>query len=241
MINKKLAFSFAALTTLLSGCMAQIGKNDFACPDGTTVQDGVCAGPRTIHQLTNNRDSLTDLSDEEIRKLRPEGSQEEDLEELEEGDRSERIDSIASHREYDQREPTVYKGRDNRQQSPSNYQRAKTVDTQVTGEYARDKHQGWPNYEEPLAPEPLAVVNPPKIMRILVKAWSDNAGNLNMPGYVYVEVEPRTFGVGSAANTRPTRVIPFEMRERTQEEERRQKQRAEGVNPLETVNPYQQQ
>jgi len=240
MINKKLAFSVAALATLLSGCMAQIGKNDFACPDGTTVQDGVCAGPRTIHQLTNNRDSLTDLSDEEIRKLRPGGSQEDDLEELEEESHAEEVDAIASHREYDQREPTVYKGRDIKQQSPSNYQRAEVVNDRADGSHVRDRHQGWPNYEEPLAPEPLAVVNPPKIMRILVKAWSDNAGNLNMPGYVYVEVEPRTFGVGSAANTRPTRVVPFDLRERTQEEERRQKQRSKGVSPLETVNPYQQ-
>lgn len=240
MMNKKLAFSFAALTTLLSGCMAQIGKNDFACPDGTTVQDGVCAGPRTIHQLTNNRDSLTDLSDEEIQKLRPTGSQDEDFEELEENARAKRVDSLASHQAYDQREPTVYKGRDIKQQSPSNYQHAETIDGAVESAHARDRHQGWPNYEEPLAPEPLAVVNPPKIMRILVKAWSDNAGNLNMPGYVYVEVEPRTFGVGSAANTRPTRVIPFDLRERTQQEERRQKQRSKGVNPLETVNPYQQ-
>lgn len=240
MMNKKLAFSFAALATLLSGCMAQIGKNDFACPDGKTNQDGVCAGPRQIYQLTNNRDSLNDLSDEEIRKLRPDGNHESDLEAEEGMGRSEKLDSIASHRAYDQREPTVYEGRDNKQQSPANYQRAEAIDAGVENVRARDEYQGWPNYEEPLAPEPLAVVNPPKIMRILVKAWSDNAGNLNMPGYVYVEVEPRTFGVGSAANTRPTRVIPFDLRQRTQEEERRQKQRSKGVNPLETVNPYQQ-
>lgn len=240
MMNKKLAFSFAAVAVLLSGCMAQIGKNDSACPNGVTNQDGVCAGPREIYRLTNDRDNLSDLSDEEVRKLRPAGNHESDLEELEESEKSKKVDSIATHRAYERREPTVYKGRDLDQQSPSQYQHAETITEDSTGEHVRDKYQGWPNYEEPLAPEPLAVVNPPKIMRVLVKAWSDNAGNLNMPGYVYVEVEPRTFGVGSAANTRPTRVVPFDLRQRTQEEERRQKKRSKGVNPLETVNPYQQ-
>ncbi|QIR16450.1 TraV family lipoprotein [Shewanella aestuarii] len=83
-----------------------------------------------------------------------------------------------------------------------------------------------------LAPEPLAVLQQPKTMRILVASWTDEAGDLNMPGFVYVEVEPKKWIVGDQANKRPGRIVPLQIQQKTQEEERRQSKSKSGYSSL---------
>lgn len=238
---KKL-ITITSMAIALTGCMAPIGKNDFACPDGISNQEGVCAGPRTIYELTNDRENLDGIGNEpEYQHLRPSGQRV--VNPRARGEHA-RADGVKPEKKQAQQgyggkaADTVYVPRDNRQQSPENFQRAEAVQNQNDSDVYRDAHQGWPNYEEPIAPEPLAVIQPPDVMRVLITAWEDTAGNLNMPGFVYVEVSPRRFTFGSSANTRPTRVVPFQMRRESQEEERKRRERSRGVSPIETVNPY---
>lgn len=243
-LNKTLTMAPLALI-MLSGCAANIGKSEFACPNGTTSSEGVCAGPRLVYELTNDRVDLADLSDDpEFAHLRPTGQNT-----SQNPRRNNNEHSVNTTDTYTQQsglhkkgyksndEVTVYHPRDNAQQSPDNFQRVEPIPQQRFEREPNDAFQGWPSQDEALAPEPLAVMEAPEIMRVLVAAWPDNAGNLNMPGYVYVEVTERRFNVGSAANTRPSRVVPFEMRQQSQEEIRKQQQRSQGVNPLGVENP----
>lgn len=63
------------------------------------------------------------------------------------------------------------------------------------------------------APEPMAVRADARILRVLFAAYEDEAQSLNMPGYAYVEVEPKRWLVGAAANKQPAKIIPLQMRQ----------------------------
>lgn len=244
-LNKTLTITPFALM-ILSGCATNIGKSEFACPDGTTSSEGVCAGPRLVYELTNDRVDLSELShDPEYAHLRPTGEKanrnpRRDNSNAENNAQTEQAtqSKLRKKNTNNNADVTVYQPRDNAQQSPGNFQGVEVIPQQRFERQYNDAFQGWPSHDEALAPEPLAVMEAPEIMRVLVAAWPDNAGNLNMPGYVYVEVTERRFNVGSAANTRPSRVVPFEMRQQSQEELRRQQQRSQGVNPLGVENPF---
>ncbi|MFV7762325.1 TraV family lipoprotein [Shewanella algae] len=83
-----------------------------------------------------------------------------------------------------------------------------------------------------LAPEPLAVLQQPKTMRILISSWTDKDGDLHMPGFVYVEVEPKKWVVGEQANDRPGRIVPLQIQQTSQEELRRQEKAKSGYSSL---------
>lgn len=70
------------------------------------------------------------------------------------------------------------------------------------------------------APEPIAVRQEPKILRVLMNAWEDDNKNLHMPGYSYIEIEPRRWVVGRGAIDKPSRITPLSIRKKSQEEER---------------------
>ncbi|PTC00744.1 conjugal transfer protein TraV, partial [Thalassospira xiamenensis] len=89
----------------------------------------------------------------------------------------------------------------------------------------------------PMAPEPMAVLEPAQVMRVLVTAYTDDNGYANMPGYVYVEVTPRQWSFGKAANMRPTRVVPLQIRQQTQKQLQQQRQKSKGVDAMEVINP----
>lgn len=201
----------------LAGCMSPIGKEESTCPN--SKKGGVCAGPREIYEMTNNRENLTDVVvDHKF------------------NESAKKHSSVkTSARGAGEKSTLVYKEREPGQQSPEAYQRAEVIKPEVQTLPARDGFDSYPSNGEPLAPEPLAVINPPKVMRVLIASYKDAAGNLNMPGYVYVQVEPERWSFGEAANTRPSRVVPLEVRKQTQEEERKQAERAKGVSPLEYV------
>lgn len=199
----------------LAGCMTPIGKQESTCPN--TKKGGVCAGPREIYEMTNNRENLTDV--------------------VQEHRFNESVEKKAAERKQQknigQNKVVVYKEREPAQQTPDAYQPAEALKQTIHTAPARDGFDRYPGNGEPLAPEPLAVINPPKVMRVLIASYKDTAGNLNMPGYVYVQVEPERWSFGEAANARPSRVVPLEVRNKTQEEERKQAERAKGVSPLE--------
>lgn len=213
-MNKLLLIVFA--TTVLSGCMSPIGKEEFTCPN--SKKGGVCAGPRQIYELTNDRENLNNLAAEQQAA-------------------SEVVTSVPTDQGRKSVENdgnvVVYKARDNAQHTPGSYQPTERITPSATNAPARDGFDSYPANGEPIAPEPLAVLNPAKVMRALIASYKDKSGNLNMPGYVYVQVEPEVWSFGEAANLRPTRVVPLEVRSRTQQEERNQQERGKGVSPLE--------
>ena len=56
-------------------------------------------------------------------------------------------------------------------------------------------------------------------MRIWVAPWEDTARNLNVPGYVYTEIEPRRWTVGERAPTANPALRPLQMGAPASEEE----------------------
>lgn len=236
----KTIIKFSALTTILlslQACMTPIGKEDFTCPN--QKKGGVCAGPREIHDLTNTRTNLEDLKNEGIYDGYVVGTDEDGKTIATKRDKTPSAKSpnmIVRGMSDPDPAPVAYEPRDHTQHSVENYQPAKAI-PQVRGAQAKDdEFSSWPNATEPLAPEPLAVLEAPKIMRVLVASYKDARGNLNMPGYVYVQVEAETWSIGEAANLRPQRVIPKMIKEKTEVEKQNQELRKKGVSPIETTS-----
>jgi conjugal transfer pilus assembly protein TraV len=215
-LMKKVLLVIAA-STVLTACMTPIGKEEFTCPN--TKKGGVCAGPREIYELTNNRENLNDLA----------------LEQSSDAKDRVKTSTVKAQGSKGDEKVVVYAARDHVQQSSAGYQPATVVPNDEAQYASRDSFDAFPGNGEPLAPEPLAIINPAKVMRILVASYTDEKGRLNMPGYVYVQVKEQTFSVGEAANMRPTRVVPLEVRNKTQEELKKQEQRSKGVSPLEVM------
>lgn len=71
------------------------------------------------------------------------------------------------------------------------------------------------------APEPTAVRQRAKILRVLVNSWEDDKGRLHMPGYTYVEVEKRHWVVGRGAIKHPAHITPLSIRKASLTDERR--------------------
>ncbi|MBT42540.1 MAG: type IV conjugative transfer system protein TraV [Idiomarina sp.] len=219
-----IAGAFSVMTTL-TGCVSAIGQEDFTCPN--LKKGGVCGGPRDVYELTNNRVSLENLTDEELAAHRENSSRQ-----------ASGPQGSVQYVEDDGSDNVVtYKPRDNTQQSPNNYQRPETMPQTRFNSGESDQFSKWPNAEEPLAPEPLAVLEPAKVMRVLIAAYTDATGYLHMPGYTFVEVTPRRWSYGEAANTRPSRVVPLQIDRKVRQQQQRNQQRSQGVDPLEVVNP----
>lgn len=228
---------FATLILSLQACMTPIGKEEFSCPN--QKKGGVCAGPRTIHDLTNSRTNLENLKDEGSYDGYIIGTDEDGKTIATKRDKtpsSKSPNMIVRDMSDPDPSPVAYEPREHTQHSNDNYQPAKPI-PQVRGAQDKDdSFSSWPNATEPLAPEPLAVLEAPKIMRVLVASYKDARGNLNMPGYVYVQVEAETWSIGEAANLRPQRVVPKMIKEKTEVEKQNQQLRKTGVSPIETTS-----
>lgn len=73
-------------------------------------------------------------------------------------------------------------------------------------------------YKQPVvAPEPLAVLQQGKVMRITFAPYTDDNNALNLPGYVYVNVRPQTWIAGNNATTNPARIVPLEVQDSARE------------------------
>lgn len=228
------------LSVVLAGCMTPIGKPEFTCPNAK--KGGVCGGPRTIHELTNSRTNLEDLdeadfdgylvtTDEEgnaiaVKSKKAKGEDKENADDT----TADVLDAVIITKPDGTQ---VYVPREHSQHGHSNYQPVQMMPPMRADAHQSDAFRAWPNGTEPLAPEPLAVLQAPKVMRILVSSYKDARGNLNMPGYVYVQVEPETWAFGEAANMRPQRVVPSHINQQTQQNNAARQQREQGISPLE--------
>lgn len=224
---------------ILAGCMTPIGKPEFSCPN--KKKGGACAGPRDIYELTNTRDNLQNIGSEPgfEKYAVPKNPDEEGSEEAKNGvmfDGSSKGKEVQPTKNTAKpQEGATFVPRDHTQQSAGNYQHPKVV-PQIRTEGARTSdYDTWPTTTEPLAPEPLAVLNPAKVMRVLIASYKDNNGNLNMPGFVFVQVEPETWSVGEAANLRPQRVVPLQVIDKAKKETAAQQNRSRGVSAIEVL------
>ena len=74
---------------------------------------------------------------------------------------------------------------------------------------------------------------PAKVMRIYIAPFEDNSGSLNMPGYVYVEVQKRRWSVGAHAQKQPANITPLQIRTRSLEEAKKNKKpKTDGLDVL---------
>ncbi len=223
--TKKVALSALLVTaSLMSGC-ANLGKPEFTC--NGIKKDGVCAGPHDIYALTNNRENLETLTLEEL-----------DKQVNKEKYIAHNHGSNVTYKDKDENEDVVtYKPRTLEQQNPYQYQKAEVVPQKRFSVPYDNEFGAWPNNGEPMAPEAMAVMSEPMPMRVLVTAYKDESGALNMPGYVFVNVQPQEFKFGRDANLRPSRVIPLKMKQESAERLNRLQQRSSGVDPLGIENP----
>lgn len=242
-MNTKIVIITAITAALLQSCsiMSPIGKEEFACPN--EKKGGVCAGPRTIYELTNSRENLENLSeDEDFEGYVIEQNEDGESVAVKRGKDKKKNKQKRGHNgdhhglagsQQDDTSPTRYHAREHTQQSSDNYQAPKALE-QVRSEYkGNDGFQQWPTTTEPLAPEPLSVLEPPKVMRILLNTFKDDSQNLHIPGYIYAQVEQERWSVGEAAPLRPQRVIPTQIREKAAQEQQNRRNRQQGVSPIE--------
>lgn len=237
-LNKKLIL-MALQCALLAGCMAPIGKPEFSCPN--KKKGGACAGPRDIYELTNTRDNLEDIDKEPgLEKYAVPKTEEEKNAENSKGVMFDETGKETENEHHSKKsgrksDESVFVPRDHTQQSTENYQHPQALPQIRTDQSKSDDFDRWPTTTEPLAPEPLAVLNPPKVMRVLIASYKDSNGYLNMPGFVFVQVEPETWSVGEAANLRPQRVIPMKVIDQAKQETNAQQNRARGVSSIEVL------
>jgi conjugal transfer pilus assembly protein TraV len=244
MKNLRILLPALIATGLLGGCsvMTPIGKPDFTCPN--EKKGGVCAGPRTIYELTNSRTNLENIGDSEDF----DGyviTTDEDGKSI--ATRRTKDDKEDDHANHDHETVTgsgaravlindtrsQYVPRDHAQQTDGQFQASKVIPQQRSALNQSDAFHQWPANQEPLAPEPLSVLEPPKVMRILISSYKDSAGNLHLPGYLYVQVEAETWAFGEAINLRPQRVIPTDILEQSQQGQADSEYRRRGVSPIE--------
>jgi len=239
-----------ALSILTTGCAMQVGESEFACPND--AKGAACSSARQIHDLTNNRTSLEGLN---VSMGKIEAPQNEvstqDKGEVDSDFDPNSINPIKAEKKpvYAQVEtaPAARMVSDsNNVYEPIPHIRhdelpaAELVQEPVNRTFGavegmQDEHGRLMVHRESpmaLAPEPLAVLQQPKTMRILISSWTDSDGDLHMPGFVYVEVAPKKWLVGEQANDRPGRIVPLQVQQVTQEEERRQARSKQGYNSL---------
>lgn len=77
------------------------------------------------------------------------------------------------------------------------------------------------NRDTMAAPEPIAVRQRAKVLRVLMNSWEDDFGRLHMPGYTYVEIEKRKWVVGRGATSNPARITPLSIRKQSLTDERK--------------------
>lgn len=219
--NMKIKSTIVILGGLVMGGCANLGQEEFTC--NSMKKDGVCAGPHDIYEMTNHRENLENLTLEELERQVTKGDHESHT----------HVAAGAMVADSEKHENvTVYEKRSLEQHTPYNYQKAEVVPQNRFPTPPGTDFGAWPNNGEPMAPEALALMTEPEPMRILINAYKDESGALNMPGYVYVDTKPSTFRVGRDATLRPSRIIPLQMKRESQQNLQRVKQRSQGVDGL---------
>lgn len=179
----------------LSGCsMFQVGEDPTVC---AAAENGglPCTSARDIWEMTDNVTSLDSFNQELSEKRAYKEEHGHDKEDDDDDDNK-----------YDDDD-------DNKYESKGLVNYPSPEERRVSIVYRNDENLP--------APEPIAVRNAPKILRILLNSWEDDSGRLHMPGYTYVEIEPRKWVVGNGASIQPARITPLSIRKTSLEDERK--------------------
>jgi len=226
-------------TSLVTGCsvMTPIGEEEFTCPN--EKKGGVCAGPRSIYELTNSRPNLEGLDGSEdfdgyVITLDEDGKtiatkrERKDITAASDTSEDNSVRAVLINTNRHQ-----YAPRTHAQHTDGNSQLPSVIPQRRNQTVSQDAFHQWPADQEPLAPEPLSVLEPPKVMRILINSYKDNDGNLHLPGYLYVQVEAEIWAFGEASALRPQRVIPTDILEQSQQAKQARDYQTQGVSPIE--------
>ena len=233
----KLKNIFTALvpTLLLTACSAlTIGEEEFSCSGKPDHE--LCMGPMEVYELTNNRDDLEHMMTDEYRQS------------VINGKAQPHEHHTTSHTTESGTDTTyIYDQRSLRRQNSDDYDKAHIVGVATNGHGQSsgqmvagdelDQLRQFNYVPHDIAPEPLAVLEEAKAMRIYVAAYEDDSGDLNIPGFVYVELSPRKWVTGHQADMRPSRVVPFQMLKRSKDISGRKDEFMKGVDPLNIKRP----
>ncbi len=63
------------------------------------------------------------------------------------------------------------------------------------------------------ARDPIPIRTQASVMRIWVAPWESEAGDLNVPGFIYTEIEPRRWEIGTPAPRVAPTIRPLESRQ----------------------------
>ncbi|HAW6612652.1 TPA: IncHI-type conjugal transfer lipoprotein TrhV, partial [Escherichia coli] len=96
-----------------------------------------------------------------------------------------------------------------------------------TGQIQQYRSQGYK--QAVVAPEPLAVLQQGKVMRITFAPYTDDNDALNLPGYVYVNVKPQTWIAGKNSTSNPARIVPLEVQDAARENMQQQQKATKAV------------
>jgi conjugal transfer pilus assembly protein TraV len=220
-MNVKLKLITLVMSGAFLGGCANLGQPDFTC--ASMKKDGVCAGPKDIYELTNHRESLENLTLEEL---------EQQLNGDHTGQGRFHFGVNTKPSKEGKEDVVVYKKRTLEQHTPYNYQTPEVIPQTRFPTSPESSFGAWPNNGEPMAPEALAMMSEPKPMRILINSYKTESGALNMPGYVFVDTNPQTFEIGRDASLRPSRIVPLELSRESNQNLDRMNQRAQGVDGL---------
>ncbi len=99
--------------------------------------------------------------------------------------------------------------------------------TRNPGQIQQDRSQGYK--QAGVAPEPLAVLQQGKVMRITFAPYTDDTDALNLPGYVYVNVKPQTWIAGKNSTSNPARIVPLEVQDAARENMQQQQKATKAV------------
>lgn len=225
--------SIVVSSLYLTGCasMFTIGEEEFSCPG--LPKGVICEGPRKIMEMTDTHENLNAYAIEQ-QKQRDEAEENwyDILNPFDwfsggDGDKHEHSNShLPLLKAYDKGE-IIYvsnKGQGTKATEP----KIPTTPEEAI-KYAKQQQTVQ---ALTIAPDNNAILEPAKVMRIYVAPYQDNSGSLNMPGYVYVEVQEKRWLVGEDANINPAKITPLQVREKSLEQIRAEQNTPQQTNGL---------
>lgn len=200
--------SLAALTlSLLSGCAAT-GGTKFACPNPTGV---TCMSPMDVYEATNNADEVKGIDPKEAAKLSREGLSAGKVAGAEPAQAPVEQSPVrasatsapphaaraTAHRPHASVPPAALAldGSTLAVIAPGTARLATTPTPKLTSPTpsAVRSRPGVPALGSDGSPD--AFRQAAKIMRIYLRPWEDDAGDLHMSGFIFTEIEPRKWSV----------------------------------------------
>ena len=242
---------------VLTGCA--LGQEEASCPgkpDGT-----LCMGPRQVMELTNSRDDLTDMMEKKNQGKEVTGASDERYPSVKtppkqamtatNANLSAVAPKVTSTSTSSTRmiSPAPVAGKSVSGTKPL-FTGANTLSNQPpAGKGMYSLNNGQPTnptlsaeqvrqyqtqgYKEAVtAPEPLAMLQQGKVMRITITPYTDANDALNLPGYVYVNVKPQTWIAGDRAKSNPARIVPLQVQDAARDNMSQQQRATNAVDAI---------